>query len=39
MVSVLHKEPECKVEKLKYRKLEFLQPRIDKNKSEVLARE
>ena len=28
MVSVLHKELECKVEKLKYKKLEATQPRI-----------
>ena len=28
MVSVLHKERECKVEKLKYKKLEATQPRI-----------
>ena len=34
VVSVLHKELECKVEKLKYKKLEFMQPRI-KNKSEL----
>ena len=32
MVSVFHKELECKVEKLKYKKLEVMQPRI-KNKS------
>ena len=31
-VSVLHKELECKVEKLKYAKLEVIQLRI-KNKS------
>ena len=30
MVSVLHKELECKVEKLKYKKLEIIQPRIKK---------
>ena len=34
MVSVLHKELECKVEKLKYKKLEVMQPR-EKNKSEL----
>ena len=34
VVSVLHKELECKVEKLQYKKLEFMQPRI-KNKSEL----
>ena len=34
MVSVLHKELEYKVEKLKYKKLEVMQPRI-KNKSEL----
>ena len=34
MVSVLLKELEFKVENLKYKKLEVLQPRI-KNKSEV----
>ena len=28
MVSVLHKELEYKVEKLKYKKLEVMQPRI-----------
>ena len=28
MVSVLHKELEFKVEKLKYKKLEVMQPRI-----------
>ena len=33
MVSFLHKELEYKVEKLKYKKLEVIQPRI-KNKSE-----
>ena len=33
MLSVLHKEPEYKVEKLKYKKLEVTQPRI-RNKSE-----
>ena len=32
MVSVLHNELEYKVEKLKYEKLEVMQPRI-KNKS------
>ena len=34
MVSVLHKELECKVEKLKHRKLEVIQLRI-KNISEL----
>ena len=34
MVSVLHKELEYKVEKLKYKMLEVMQPRI-KNKSEL----
>ena len=34
MVSVLHKELEYKVEKLKYKKLEVIQPRI-KNQSEL----
>ena len=34
MVSVLHKELEYKVEKLKYKKLEVMQPRII-NKSEL----
>ena len=34
MVSALHKELEYKVEKLKYKKLEFMQPRI-KNKAEL----
>ena len=34
MVSVLHKELEYKVEKLKYKKLEVMQPMI-KNKSEL----
>ena len=34
VVSVLHKELECKVEKLKYRKLDVMQPRI-KNKSNL----
>ena len=34
MVSVLHKKLEYKVEKLKYKKLEVMQPRI-KNKSEL----
>ena len=33
-VSVLHKELEYKVEKLKYKKLEVMQPRI-KNKSDL----
>ena len=36
MVSVLHKELECKVEKLKYKKLELIQRRI-KNKYELPA--
>ena len=30
MVSVLHKELECKVEKLKYKKMEVMQQRIKK---------
>ena len=34
MVSVLHKELENKVEKLKYKKLEAMQPKI-KNKSKL----
>ena len=34
MVSVLHKELEYKVQKLKYKKLEVMQPRI-KNKFEL----
>ena len=34
MVSVLHKELEYKVERLKYKKLEVMQPRI-RNKSEL----
>ena len=34
VVSVLHKELEYKVEKLKYKKLEVMQPRIN-NKSEL----
>ena len=34
MVSVLHKELSYKVEKLKFKKLEVMQPRI-KNKSEL----
>ena len=34
MVSILHKEAEYIVEKLKYEKFEFMQPRI-KNKSEL----
>ena len=38
VVSVLHKELECKVEKLKYKKFEVTQPRI-KNKSEFLTLE
>ena len=28
MVSVLHKELECKMEKFKYKKLEVMQPRF-----------
>ena len=35
MVSHLHKELPCKVEKLKYKKLKVMQPRIE-NKSERL---
>ena len=35
LVSVLHKELECKAEKLKYKKLEVMQRRIKKNKSEL----
>ena len=35
-VSVLHKELECSVEKLKYKTFEVMKPRI-KNKSEVPA--
>ena len=38
MVSVLHKELEYKVEKLKYKKKEVVQPGI-KNKSELPAGE
>ena len=38
VVSVLHKELECNVEKLKYKRLEVMQPRI-KNKSELPTRE
>ena len=38
MLSFLHKELECKVEKLKYKKLEVMQPRI-RNKSELPAGE
>ena len=34
MVSVLHKELEYKVEMLKYKKLEVMQPK-NKNKSEL----
>ena len=34
MVLILHKELEYKVEKLKYKKLEVMQPRI-KNKFEI----
>ena len=36
LVSALHKEVECKVKKLKYKKLEIIQPRIE-NKSELPA--
>ena len=38
MVSILHKELERKVEKLKHMKLEVMHPKI-KNKSELPARE
>ena len=38
MVSVVHKELECKVEKFKYKKLEVMQPRIESN-SELPASE
>ena len=38
MLSVLHKELECNMEKLKYKKLEVMQPRIN-NKSELPTRE
>ena len=38
MVSILHKELECKVEKLKYKKLEVMQMGL-KNKSELPAGE
>ena len=38
VVSVFHKELECKLEKLKYKKLEVTQPRI-KNNSEFLTLE
>ena len=31
MVSVLHKELECKVEKIQYKRLEVIQPRIKNN--------
>ena len=31
VVSALHRELECKVEKLKYKKFEVMQPRIKKN--------
>ena len=34
MVSFFHKEPEYKVEKAKYKRLEVMQPRIQ-NKSEL----
>ena len=34
MITVLHKDLECKVEKLKYNKLEVMQLRIE-NKSEL----
>ena len=36
MVLVLHRNPKCKVEKLKYKKLEGMHPEI-KNKSELPA--
>ena len=36
MVSVLRKELECKVEKIQYKKLEVMQPRI-KNNAELPA--
>ena len=36
MVSVLRKELECKVEKIQYKKLEVMQPRI-KNNAELTA--
>ena len=32
VVSALLRELECKVEKLKYKKFEVMQPRIEKNK-------
>lgn len=38
IVSVIHKSPERKVEKLKYVKLEVVQPKI-KNKPSISARE
>ena len=38
LVSVLHKELECKVDKLKYKKLEVMQ-QGSKNKSEFPTRE
>ena len=38
MVSVVHKDLECKVEKFKYKKLEVMQPRIESN-SELPASE
>ena len=37
MVSVLHEELEYKVEKLKYKTLEVMQPMMIKNKSELSA--
>ena len=38
MVSVFHKEPKYNVEKLKYKKLDVMQPRIE-NKSNLPAGE
>ena len=38
MISILHKELECKVSKLRHMKLEVMKPKI-KNKSELPARE
>ena len=32
VISALHRELECKVEKLEYKKFEVMQPRIKKNK-------
>ena len=37
MVSVLHKELECKVEKIQYKKLEVMQPTIKKKNAELPA--